>query len=61
VLTVGAAEAKLDPLFDAADIATEVINRLENALEQAKTTEVGAAYPLVYSAPAVQLAEFGPR
>jgi GGDEF domain-containing protein len=61
VLTVGAAEANLDPLFDAVDIATEVINRLENALEQAKSAEAGAAYALAYSAPAVQLAEFGPR
>ncbi len=51
VLTVGVAEAKLDPRFDAADIATEVINRVEDALEQAKSAEAGATYALAYSAP----------
>ncbi len=61
LLTVGVAEANLDPRFDAADIATEVINRVEDALEQAKSAEAGAAYALAYSAPAVRLAEFAPR
>jgi tetratricopeptide (TPR) repeat protein len=61
LLTVGVAEANLDPRFDTADIATEVINRVEDALEQAKSAEAGAAYALAYSAPAVRLAEFGPR
>jgi tetratricopeptide (TPR) repeat protein len=61
LLTVGVSEANLDPRFDAADIATEVINRVEDALEQAKSAAAGAAYALAYSAPAVRLAEFVPR
>ena len=56
VLTAGIAEAKLDALFDAADIATEVINRVEDALEQAKSAETGAAFALAYSAPTLRLA-----
>jgi tetratricopeptide (TPR) repeat protein len=56
VLTVGVAEANLDALFDAADIATEVINRVEDALEQAKSAEAGAAFALAYSAPNLRLA-----
>ena len=56
MLTVGVAEANLDALFDAADIATEVINRVEDALEQAKSAEAGAAFALAYSAPILRLA-----
>ena len=56
VLTVGVAEANLDALFDAADIATEVINRVEDALEQAKSAEAGASFALAYSAPTLRLA-----
>jgi GGDEF domain-containing protein len=59
VLTIGIAEANIDPQFDAADIVTEVINRIEDALEHAKSAEAGAAYALAYSSPAVRLAEFG--
>ena len=54
-LTAGIAEVNLDPRFDAADIATEVINRLEDALEQAKSAEAGAAYALAFSGAAVRL------
>ena len=54
-LTAGVAEANLDPRFDAADIATEVINRLEDALEQAKSAEAGAVYALAYSGTTVRL------
>ncbi len=56
VLTVGVAEANIDALFDAADIATEVINRVEDALEQAKSAEAGAAVALAYSVPTLRLA-----
>jgi GGDEF domain-containing protein len=61
VLTVGVAEANLDPRFDAADIATEVINRVEEALEQAKSAEAGAVCTLACPVPAVRLAEFDPH
>jgi GGDEF domain-containing protein len=54
-LTAGVAEANLDPRFDAADIATEVINRLEDALEKAKSAEVGAAYALACSGTTTRL------
>ena len=39
----------------------KLINRVEDALEQAKSAAAGAAYALAYSAPAVRLAEFVPR
>jgi hypothetical protein len=58
VLTVGVAEANLDPRFHAADIATEVINRVEDALEQAKSAEAGATYTLACPLSAIQRAEF---
>jgi tetratricopeptide (TPR) repeat protein len=48
-LTVGVAEANLNPQFDAADIATEVINRLEDALERAKSNGVGVVHAFAYS------------
>jgi tetratricopeptide (TPR) repeat protein/GGDEF domain-containing protein len=35
--TVGVAEAVMRPAYDAADIVTEVINRVESALEKART------------------------
>jgi len=54
-LTAGVAEANLDPRFDAADIATEVINRLEDALEQAKSAEAGSVYARAFSGTAVRL------
>ena len=54
-LTAGIAEVNLDPRFDAADIATEVINRLEDALEQAKSAEAGAVYALAFSGANVRL------
>jgi hypothetical protein len=36
-ITVGVAEAVTRPAFDAADIVTEAINRVETALERART------------------------
>lgn len=60
-LTVGVAEAKLDPQYDAADIATEVMNRLEDALEQAKSTEADAAHMPANPSPALLFDEFGSR
>jgi GGDEF domain-containing protein len=60
-LTVGIAEANLDPQFDDADIATEVINRLEDALEHAKSIEMGAVYALAHFGPGCPLAESSPR
>ena len=60
VVTAGIAEAKLDALFDAADIATELINRVEDTLEQAKSAEAGTAHALAYSSPTVCLAECSP-
>ena len=45
-LTVGIAEAVLQPQFDAVDIVTEVINRLENALEIARSQGGNKAHAL---------------
>ena len=45
-MTVGIAEAVLQPKFDAVDIVTEVINRVENALEVAKSEGGNKAHSL---------------
>ena len=45
-MTVGIAEAVLQPQFDAVDIVTEAINRVENALEVAKAEGGNKAHSL---------------
>jgi diguanylate cyclase (GGDEF)-like protein len=45
-ITVGIAEAVLQEKFDAADIVTEVINRVENALELARSEGGNKAHSL---------------
>lgn len=45
-MTVGIAEAVLQPHFDAVDIVTEAINRVENALEVAKSEGGNKAHSL---------------
>ena len=45
-MTVGIAEAVLQPHYDAVDIVTEVINRVENALEVAKSEGGNKAHSL---------------
>ncbi len=46
IITVGIAEAVLQAQFDAVDIVTEVINRVENALEVAKSEGGNKAHSL---------------
>ena len=45
-ITIGIAEAVLNPEYDAVDIVTELINRAEGALEAAKAAGVGQAKSL---------------
>jgi diguanylate cyclase (GGDEF)-like protein len=56
-LSVGIAEAVLQPHFDAVDVVTEVINRVENALEAARTEGGNKAHSL---APILQPVEANP-
>jgi diguanylate cyclase (GGDEF)-like protein len=48
-ISVGIAEAVLQEKFDAADIVTEVINRVENALELARSEGGNKAHSLAAS------------
>ena len=45
-MTVGIAEVVLHPQFDPVDIVTEVINRVENALEVARAEGGNKAHSL---------------
>lgn len=45
-ITAGIAEAVLQPQFDSVDIVTEVINRVENALEVARSEGGNRAHAL---------------
>jgi hypothetical protein len=52
VMSVGIAEAVLQEKFDAVDIVTEVINRVEGALEVAKKGDANRVKALQASLPA---------
>ena len=53
-LAAGIAEVVLHPQFEAADIVTEAINRLEAALERAKVEGPNGAFTLTAAVPDVQ-------
>lgn len=54
-LSVGIAEAVLQPQFDAVDVVTEVINRVEAALDEARTEGGNKAHSLAANLQAIAL------